>query len=423
MNDPRLGRLRAEMRAAGLDALVLSVPQNVLYASGYESILERWHLPEPLAAVIVGADTDLPVNLCLPEANIALLATLESQGKPVRADELRVFELLNFCEVARAVDPDAAPSPLSEAAMAIYGERVRGACQPDIVSAVAAGLMDMGFSGCCLGFDDLRLACHVAERSRGLDIETRDALDLTLRARIIKTAPELDAFRRIGRIADRIMQAAAERLVPGISWNELQADIADTMNRLGVTPVDEGAVLFGGSFQGEFIPELFRTRHERPLSAGQVVILETLGRAEGFWIDINRTAVIGPPTPEFQRQHDIIRDAYLGLVEHVRPGQHSGELPGIAWRYLREHGIPAPEKLLVVTHGVGHQPLEFPLPFPSQGVAGACGFELDESMVVSLDCLYFGSRHGPCHMENVFIITSDGAESTYQTPLELLGPR
>jgi hypothetical protein len=44
-------------------------------------------------------------------------------------------------------------------------------------------------------------------------------------------------------------------------------------------------------------------------------------------------------------------------------------------------------------------------------------------MVVSVDCLFFGARPGPCHMENVFIIGKEGPESLYQTPLELMGPR
>ncbi len=44
-------------------------------------------------------------------------------------------------------------------------------------------------------------------------------------------------------------------------------------------------------------------------------------------------------------------------------------------------------------------------------------------MVISLDCLYFGSYLGPCHMEHVYIIEADGAVSTHDTPPELLGPR
>ena len=40
-------------------------------------------------------------------------------------------------------------------------------------------------------------------------------------------------------------------------------------------------------------------------------------------------------------------------------------------------------------------------------------------MVISIDCLYFGSKLGPSHMENVFIVTEDGAEPLYQFPLDL----
>jgi hypothetical protein len=68
-------------------------------------------------------------------------------------------------------------------------------------------------------------------------------------------------------------------------------------------------------------------------------------------------------------------------------------------------------------------PVEMPQPYPHMGVAGSRGFMLEEGMVVSLDCLYFGAKLGPSHMENVFIIGREGAESTYETPLELLGPR
>ena len=44
-------------------------------------------------------------------------------------------------------------------------------------------------------------------------------------------------------------------------------------------------------------------------------------------------------------------------------------------------------------------------------------------MVLTLDCLYFGGWLGPCHMENVFVIEDDGAQSNSETPLELMGPR
>jgi Xaa-Pro aminopeptidase len=182
-------------------------------------------------------------------------------------------------------------------------------------------------------------------------------------------------------------------------------------------------MLFGGVFDGEFIPELFRTRHSGPLKSGQIVILETLGRAENYWIDINRTATIGKPKAEYQRLHDHIRDAYHEVIEHMRPGVNTGELPKIAFEAIKAKGVSAPDKLLLLAHGIGIMPLETPLPFPAHGLKGARGFTLEKDMVVSVDCLYFGSEFGPCHMENVFIVEKDRVVSTYRTPHELLGPR
>ncbi len=420
MADGRIERIRSELRDAGVDAAVLTNQYDVFYASGYNSILERWWLQEPVAAVVVPTDDSLPVMLVIPEANIALLAVMQERGNPDRADEIRPFELLNFCEVGRAHDPHYRPGAIATASAAIAGERLRGATQPDLIAALRLALNDHGLDDKRIAFDDLRVGSYLRRGDGALGLDIVDGLDLMIRARIVKTPEELATFRRLGPLADKAVTGAAERLRPGISWDEFQADVADHMVRLGLTPVDEGALLFGGAFAGEFIPELFRTRHDRPLAKGQIVILETLGTSEGYWIDINRTAVLGRPTEEYQRVHDVVRDAFLKMIDAMKPGVSTGTLPEIGQRHLIDQGLSAPEKLLVIAHGVGVMPVEIPIPFPSQGLLGARGFTLEENMVVSLDCLYFGSEFGPCHMENVFIMHADGAENTYATPNELI---
>ena len=419
--DPRIERIRAGMSAEGLDAVVLTNPHDVLYATGYSSTFEGWALQEPVSAAVVTADGR--VVLCLPEALIALLPVMQEQGDPDRADELRVFELLNFCELSREVDPDAGTSAIADAALAMYGERVKGSSEPHAIAALAATLRDHGLVDARIGVDDLRTGFTLRDHFGLGGLDVRDALNLMIRARVVKTEPELAAFRRIGKLADRIMTYAGERLEPGITWDEFTCDVAQYMVGLDVSPVDEDAMLFGGAFSGEFIPELFRTRHAGALKAGQIVIIETLGSAEKFWMDINRTATIGPPTRQFQQQHDMVRDTFLHMIELMKPGANTADVQRAGFEYLRERGAPAPQKLIAVAHGIGHMPVEMPQPYPHMGVAGSRGFVLEEGMVISLDCLYFGAKLGPCHMENVFIIGRDGAESTYDTPLELLGPR
>ncbi|ARR55784.1 peptidase M24 [Rhizorhabdus wittichii DC-6] len=418
MANARVDRLRTMLAREGLDAVVLSHPHDVRYATGYHSILERWTQMEPFAAAIVFADPARPAILVIPEANLGIVAVLNRDGPHCTFDEIRSFDMLNFCEVSRYVDPDRNGGQLAEDATAIAGA-IRGACQPDIAAAITAALVDHGMAGKRIGFDEHRVSAAVAPR---VPHDYRDALDFMMRVRVVKTGEELARYRAVGSMADRVIAHAGSLLHEGADWNGVQAGICDFMVRNGVIPVDEGAMLFGGSYDGDdFIPDLFRTPGKRALRRGDIVILETQGVLDGFWIDINRTAVIGRPSADYQRLHDILRDAFLMMVDRLRPGVSTNSLPAIGYEHLKAKGVPAPEKLLVVAHGIGLMPLEIPLAYPAAGLAGVKqGFVMEEDMLISLDSLFFGAKLGPCHMENVYAITAGAPEPMYAAPLELI---
>ncbi len=206
---------------------MLTNPYDVLYASGYNSMLERKWLQEPVSGVIVPADPAKPVILVIPEALITLLATMADQGTPDRADEIRPFELLNFFEVGRAADPHYRPEAIAEAAMKIHGERVTAESQPDLIAALRLALRDYGLDRGTVAFDDLRVVRYLTNGADALRFHVEDALEMMIRARVVKTVPELEAFRHIGPKADYAVHEAARRLRPGITWDEFQAEVAD----------------------------------------------------------------------------------------------------------------------------------------------------------------------------------------------------
>lgn len=416
--NPRVDRIRAMLVAEGADAVVLTHPHDVRYATGYHSVLERWTQMEPLAGAIVFVDEAKPLILVIPEANVGIVAVLRKDGEACDLDEIRTFDMLNFCEVSRYVDPDRGGSQLATDATAV-ASAIRGKCQPDITAAIADALGAHGLAGRTISFDEHRVSVRVAET---VPHRYRDALDGMMRVRVVKTANELERYRAVGKMADRVIAHAGSLVRAGTNWNDVQAGICDFMVRNGVIPVDEGAMLFGGTYDGgEFIPDLFRTRSQRSLREGDIIILETQGQLHGFWIDINRTAIIGEPSPEYQRLHDVLRDGFLMMVDRLRPGVSTNSLPRIGYDHLVANGVAAPEKLLVVAHGIGLMPLEIPLPFPAAGLAGVKqGFVLEEGMLISLDSLFFGARLGPCHMENVYAITKGEPEPMYAAPLELI---
>lgn len=418
MTGQHIARLRSRMAAEGLSAVVLTHPHDVRYVTGYHSVLERWTQMEPFAAAIVPASASSPVILVIPEATVGVVAVLNRETTTCRFDEIRTFDMLNFCEVSRYIDPDRKPDRLAADAMAIAGA-IRGTCQPDVAAAVGAALADHGLSNTAIGFDEHRMSAAVA---RNVPHTFVDALDLIMQVRVVKTPEELARYRKVGQLADQVIAHAGSLLHEGADWNDVQARLCDFMVRNKVIPVDDGGMLFGGSYEGDdFIPDLFRTAGSRALRRGDIVILETQGLLDGMWIDINRTAVIGKPTAGYQQLHDILRDGFLKMVEHLRPGVSTNSLPAIGLQHLRENGVASPEKLLVVAHGIGLMPLEIPLPYPSAGLAGVKqGFVMEEGMLISLDSLFFGTLHGPCHMENVYAITSGAPEPMYFAPLELI---
>jgi Xaa-Pro aminopeptidase len=378
--------------------------------------MDGWHLMEPIAAVFVPTDSALPVVLILPEASIISVIVSQRSGYPVHYDRLATFDMLNFCETARAEDAHLALPEDLLAELEPVMEQVEGQCEQNIIQTVAATLTRHLASGDRVLFDDLRVAARVHSISQQ---QTGDALDVMLRARAVKTPAELATLRESGRIADEIMAYTVSQLGVGKSWSEVEKAVAHFMIDHEVDPLPGSPMLFGGAYDLVFRPDLFRTPVSRPFAGGEIAILETQGRFKNFWIDINRTAHIGPAPQVYKEQYAAVRETFEAISARLKPGANTAEICDF-------RGTPAaakldpPEKLLVVAHSLGLVPLESPVPYPGTGLHGAKeGFIAEEGMVISIDCLYFGSKLGPSHMENVFIVTENGAEPLYQYPLDL----
>mgnify|MGYP002880604344 FL=1 len=412
----KISRIRAQLVSEGSAGAVLSTPDNIFYASGFSSVMDGWHLVEPIAAVFVPTDEALPVVLILPEASVISPIVSERGGHPVHFDRLATFDMLNFCETARAEDAHLA---LPEDLLAELGrvmELVEGQCEPDIIQTIAASLSRHVAQGERILFDDLRVAARV-EALTGQ--ASGDALDVMFAARAVKTDDELDTLRESGQIADAIMAYTISQLGVGKSWGEIEKQVAHFMIDHDVDPLPGSPMLFGGAYDLVFRPDLFRTPVSRPFEGGEIAILETQGRYKNFWIDINRTAHIGPATPAYRDQFKAVRDIFDTISARLAPGVNTSEISAF-------HEIPAaqrldpPEKLLVVAHSLGLVPLESPVKYPGTGLHGAEeGFTVEQGMVISIDCLYFGSGLGPSHMENVFIVNEGGAEPLYRFSLDL----
>lgn len=413
----KIRQIRDALNAAGASGALLSTQDNIFYASGFSSVMDGWHLIEPIAAVLVPADAALPVLLILPEASIISLIVSARAGHPVYYEGIATFDMLNFCETARAEDAHLAlpDDLLSELGQVL--ERVEGHCEPDIIKSIAATLSRHLKKDDRVLFDDLRVAARVEALSGQ---RTGDALEVMLSSRVIKTPEELDMLRESGVIADEIMAYTISQLSIGTTWAEVEKSVAHFMINHDVDPLPGSPMLFGGAYDLVFRPDLFRTPVSRPFQGGEIAILETQGRYKNFWIDINRTAHIGPASQAYRDQYAAVRDTFDAISARLKPGANTAEICQFN-DIVAAQRLDPPEKLLVVAHSVGLVPLESPVKYPGTGLHGAKeGFVVQPGMVISIDCLYFGSGLGPSHMENVFIVGETGAEPLYQSTLDLM---
>ena len=410
-------RLREGLSRRGAAGIVLSTVDNVTYSTGFESVMDGWRLPEPISAVFIPARTDLPLTLLLPEASLISLVVAARSGHEVAFERLRTFDLLNFCTTARSEDAHLALAPDLLTELEALSMRVDGDCAPNILTALAECLRQLGLTQQTVMFDDMRVALAV---NQACDQRYADGLDMMMVIRAIKTPAEITVFRESGEKADRVMQHAVSELGTGRTWADIEKSVAHFMIEEGIDPLPNSPMLFGGSYDDIFKPDLFRTRFDTPFSGGEIAILETQGRYKNIWIDINRTAHIGKASAEYREQHAIVQRCFEEVVQNLRPGANSAEICEPV-RCGTACELDAPGKLLMIVHSIGRVPLESPVRYPSTGLHAATeGFEIKPSMVLSFDSLYFGSKHGPSHMENVFIIGEDRTESIYNYPLDLI---
>jgi Xaa-Pro dipeptidase len=410
-------RLRTRLAEAEVAGIVLTASDNVTYLTGYESVMDGWRLPEPTSAVFVPTSPELPVTLFLPEASLIGLVVAAREGHAITYDQLRTFDLLNFCVTGRAEDVHLALAPDLLAELEQLFCAVDSQCSPNIVHSIASCLRHLGQTGQTILFDDMRIALNVEQ-----DCGQRyaDGIDLMLAARSIKTDAEIALFRDSGVKADRVMAFTVAQLGRGRSWAEIEKSVAHFMIDEDIDPLPTSPMLFGGSYDAIFKPDLFRTRFDTPFKGGEIAILETQGRYKNIWIDINRTAHIGKAPAQYREQHAIVQRCFEEVVQNLRPGANSADICEPV-RCSTALELDAPGKLLMIVHSIGRVPLESPVRYPSTGLHAATeGFEIEPNMVLSFDSLYFGSKHGPSHMENVFVVGEDRTESIYSYPLELI---
>ena len=289
------------------------------------------------------------------------------------------------------------------------------------VARWAAGIADLvrehGGGNARIAVDHLN-AEGVAELARlGVSVGNGEAVMET--ARLIKSPDEILAMRRAIVACEAAMGEMQGKLAPGISENELWAELHRANIARGGEWI-ETRLLSSGPRTNPWFQEC----SSRIIEAGDLVAFDTdLIGPYGFCADLSRTWLCGDVRPT-NEQRDLFRIAADQIAHNTALLR-----PGISFRDLAERSaVPPPDcfptRYGVLYHGVGLAD-EYPtLPHAADWTDDTPDGVLEPGMVLCVES-YIGRLAGRegVKIEEQVLITQTGAEQLSTYPLEerLLG--
>ena len=226
--------------------------------------------------------------------------------------------------------------------------------------------------------------------------------------RMIKDQAEIEALRAAGAAIDRVHARVPEFLTAGRTEAEVAADITKAIVAEGHS---EAAFVIVGSGPNGADPH--HECSDRELQTGDIVVVDIGGPVEpGYNSDCTRTYSIGEPAPEIAEQYAVLQRAQAAAVAAVRPGVTAEQVDAAARDVLAEAGL-AEYFVHRTGHGIGLSVHEEPY------IVAGNSLSLAEGMAFSVEPgVYLPGRWG-ARIEDIVIVTADGAAAVNQRPHEL----
>jgi Xaa-Pro aminopeptidase len=326
--DPdRIASLRQALSSGGLDAVVCTLPTDVLLLTGY------WPVVGTSIAV---ATHDGRVALVFPEDE----QSLANRG----AADVRVgFEPATLDSLTTTAEAAIEPLRRAVAALGLDAHRVGYAAGETYEPSSYAAAHLYGTSAADL--------IHAA--APHADLADATTLLADLRAR--PTPRERERIRLACRVARAAFETGARALREGLLETEaaeaFRAPLATVALAHGADRAGGFTFCMAGPRSAEAYGSYARSRAD-PIHRGDFVLVHANTFVDGFWTDVTRTYCIGRPDAKKRALYDAIFAARSAALAAIRPGARGAEVDAAARGELDNRGL-SHEFKHATGHGVG----------------------------------------------------------------------
>lgn len=356
----RLSRLRDDMRAAGVDALVVTDLTNLRYLTRFSGTAG--------AAVVTAGDCRLIVDFRYVASAREAVA-----GVPI---DLSLVETT-------------------------YDDAMMVCVRESAARTVAIEARSMTVSRFGLFTKTLGASTELVPTERIVEIR-----------RAVKDEYEIQVLREGGRRLSAVALQLRGLLEAGRSEREVAADIDAAIRAAGFErPAFETIVASG--------PNGARP-HARPgprrVEEADGVVLDFGGVYDGYCVDLTRTLQVGRSAPEFRRLVTAVAEAQALAIAAVRPGVRPSQIDAAARDALARHGLAE-----AFGHGTGHglglevheEPRISKLPgaLPDEPIVPGMVFTIEPGAYVE--------GLGGVRIEDDVLVVEGGCEVLTDVPIEL----
>lgn len=224
--------------------------------------------------------------------------------------------------------------------------------------------------------------------------------------RAVKDDDEIQLIRRVCEVTSWGQITARQLVNEGVSEIEIYSLVkAKIEEKAGVR-----TALLADMISGERTWEVSGHPSTRRLRKGELIICDLVPRIDGYWGDSCTTISVGETSEELKKLHGIVLSALQKGIESVRPGASAMELDKIVRSEIKRHGYDYPHH---TGHGLGVTYHEEPRIYPSSN------YQLKPGMVLALEPGIYINGIGGVRIEDVMLVTQDGAEILTKYPKEL----
>ncbi len=415
--EERRQRVRAAMQTHGIDALLISTPENIYYLTGLD------HMGYFAYQLLV-----------LPASGEPILIT-RAMERAIVSDLTPGLRHYGYADGSRPLPPPAAgPDPVADDVVDLTAElEGKLLVEPAIRTASAAeqahripvettcnAVAECGLARGHLALEEggSFLSYRIADGiKRGLsDGIWTDGTGVVDRCRLVQSPREQECTRRAGVISDAMLQAAIAAAGRGVNECDVMAAIYDALFRRGGTyPGFVPLVRSSASLVHEH-----GTWADRLLATDDLLFLEMSGCVRRYHAPMGRLLFIDDAPASAYRALEICHEAELSAASAMRPGVLAGDVYEAWQTVLNRHGLESYRRHHCgYSTGIGYPPSWSGGGVPV-GLRSGSEMPIRAGMVFHLMSWLLRSDHGDSFLSDTVIVTEEGCEMITQTPRGLL---